>query len=338
MSFSLEIVPFVARIPSIAEVDVAQPRYAVAAVAIGALAAVNAVRQNRRLDEQTNVEFPSPDMTESVRFAVGREKHRIGLLTGLAATTLSAGALHAAEFSSTHTALKIDNATVIVDASYNAYPEDIQDGDESTKRIEAVVNGLNALDTSGIDIGYWAAGSKNTFMGETNGKKGQSEVVGNFYEYTAKDLSNRTDSDLAGAVKNALATDSDQVLIFSNQVDDASQFELNSQADDSQHRVSVIQIGKPEAQVDFLGKKTVTIDAASAIAAVGEQDVYGEITSIEDLQSTFNDIKTSQFVTEQERKLGIFKTIRDTAGAALAAGLLLSGVHRNRKQKEFNNE
>lgn len=331
MSLSVELTPVIANIPSLSELHVGAPHYAAAAVAVGAFSGYQALKQNRSLDTQAEADYPTPDMAEAVRTTIKREKRRNSTLTGLAALVLSAAALNEADITAKHTELMIDDATVVVDASFNSYVKDIDEDGETTKRIEAVVNGINELDTAGINISYWAAGANSEFMGTTNGSEGQESVVDNFFSYTSEDLSNRAGNDLENAVTNSLASGTQKVLIFSNHIDDETAFALQGQEEPDQNRVSVIQLGEPKATVDFLGQSQPVInDKASAEAAVGSEDVYDGITSVEQLQEVFNGIKMSQFVSEEQRKLDIFKTIRDITGFVLAGGVLTNGVLRRR--------
>lgn len=334
MSISAEVTPVLANIPGLPEMQVQEPRYIAAAAVVGAVAAYRTIRQNRLLDQQTEADFASPDMEDTVQRVVRKEKRTQGLLTGLAAVTLAGAALHAANFEAEETTLKIDRASVIVDASYRSFPEDIQEGDEQTKRIEAVVNGLNGLDTSGLTIDYYAAGADHQLMGSTNGRDGQQNVVDNFFNYSAENLANRTDSDLSGAIASAMASDSQRILVFSSAIDGESSFQLQGQEEEGARRVSIIQIGEPEASVKFVGAEQEVInDTAAAQAAVGEEDVYDDITSVEQLQETFNEIKSDQFVSNELRKLGIFRTIRDGAGMLLAGSALLSRLPLRRKKR-----
>ena len=305
----------------------------------GVAALASLYRQMGR--EADSLVFPDADMANKEsqkRFS----RHRAAVfMAGLSAVTaLSAGVAHEAEPFIETSGNQIESVAAIVDMSYESYAKDVQEGDSTTTRLQAAVNGINELDgLKGIDVSFIAAGDTAEAMGEIQDGSGKAKVVGNFEQYIGT-FGNRSSADLVGALSIADAVEADRILVFTGSVADVST-QLRGEADEDNNRTSVVALGQSGSTVSYLGReRPADINESANSLIVGEDDSY-IASSVEELQEVVSGIVDEQYVDVNRDDFDGFEDLRNVAASLLVASVAGNtvmhagkGASRRRRREE----
>ncbi|CAN5620697.1 hypothetical protein BH23PAT2_BH23PAT2_06830 [soil metagenome] len=285
---------------------------------VGLTAIASRYRQMR--NEAETLVLPDPDMAKESQKRFSRHRAAVFMAGLSAVTALSAGAAHEADPFIETSENQIESVAAIVDMSYESYAKDVQEGDSTTTRLQAAVNGINEVDDlSGIKVTFIAAGDTAEAMGTIEDGSGKGEVVENFEGYYDK-FGTRSSADLVGALGIANATEADRILVFTGSVEGVST-ELSGEADEDNNRTSVVALGQSGSTVTFLGReRPADINESANSLIVGKDDSY-TASSVEELQAVVSGIVDEQYVAVNRDDFDGFENLRDIAGGLLVAGV-----------------